>query len=95
LLTLHFHLPLATPVKAQSLDFEDGRSDLFVDFSFAEKSPRGSPRAPEACKLAVLRPGEGGAQAKAGQPGEHSSINLGAPGQFRPQLRQPNSGRCP
>ena len=44
LLTLHFTLPLVTPAKAQSLDFEMFDPTWFVDFSFAEKEPRASCR---------------------------------------------------
>ena len=61
LLTLHFTLPFKTPVKAQSLDVEMYDPTWFVDFSFAEKDPVKLVGAPAACKLAVQRPGEGGA----------------------------------
>ncbi len=95
LLTLHFTLPLAAPVKAQSLDFEMSDPTYFVDFSFAEKEPARLTGAPAACKLAVLRPGQGGAQAKQGQPGESFFNNLGAPGSSGAQFANRITVRCP
>ncbi len=96
LLTLHFTLPLATPVKAQSLDFEIADPTYFVDFSFAEKEPARLTGAPEACKLAVLRPGEGGAQAKPqGQPGEAFFNNLGPSSNYGSQFANKITVRCP
>jgi ABC-type uncharacterized transport system substrate-binding protein len=78
LLTLHFTLPLASPVKTQSLEVEMADPTWFVDFSFAEKDPVSLTGAPAECKLAVMRPGEGGAPAKPqGQPGEALFNNLG------------------
>jgi len=53
LLTLHFTLPLATPVKAQSLDFEMFDPTWFVDFSFAEKEPARLTGAP--AELSITR----------------------------------------
>ena len=55
-LTLHFVLPLKTPVKAQNLDLEIYDPSYFVDFSFAEKNPVALVSAPAACKLVVVRP---------------------------------------
>ena len=37
MLTLHFLLPLKTPVKAQTLDLEVFDPSYFVDFALAEK----------------------------------------------------------
>src|SRR5436305_10871568 len=76
LLTLHFTLPFKTPVKAQNLDVEIYDGTFFVDFSFAEKEPVALVGAPQACKLAIARPGE---TAAAGKPGEAFFNNL-APG---------------
>jgi ABC-type uncharacterized transport system substrate-binding protein len=58
-LTLHFTLPFAKPVKTQVLEVEVYDPTWFVDFSFAEKEPGQLVGAPPACKLAVLRPGDG------------------------------------
>ena len=96
LLTLHFTLPLAAPVKAQSLDFEMTDPTYFVAFSFAEKEPVRLTGAPEACKLAVLRPGEGGAPAKPqGQPGEAFFNNLGASSNYGAQFANKIAVKCP
>ncbi len=95
LLTLHFTLPLAAPVKAQSLDFEMYDPTYFVDFSFAETEPARLTGAPEACKLAVLRPGEGGAQAKPSQPGEAFFNNPGQSSNYGAQFSNKITVRCP
>jgi ABC-type uncharacterized transport system substrate-binding protein len=96
LLTLHFTLPLAAPAKAQSLDFEVADPTYFVDFSFAEKEPVRLTGAPQACKLAALRPGEGGSQGKPqGQPGEAFFNNLGASSNYGSQFANKITVRCP
>jgi ABC-type uncharacterized transport system substrate-binding protein len=55
-LTLHFMLPVKTPVKANDLSIEVFDREFFVDFSFAEKSPAKLVGAPPQCKLSVLNP---------------------------------------
>ena len=96
LLTLHFTLPLAAPAKAKSLDFEVADPTYFVDFSFAEKEPVRLTGAPEACKIAALRPGEGGTQAKPqGQPGEAFFNNLGASSNYGSRFANKITVRCP
>jgi ABC-type uncharacterized transport system substrate-binding protein len=55
-LTLHFMLPLKTPLKTKSLIVEVYDPDFFVDFSFAEKSPAKLVGAPSHCKLSVVNP---------------------------------------
>ena len=95
LLTLHFTLPLAAPVKAQSLDFEMTDPTYFVAFTFAEKDPARLTGAPEACKLSVLRPGETGATAKQGQPGEAFFNNLGASSNYGAQFANKIVVKCP
>jgi len=96
LLTLHFTLPLAAPAKAQSLDFEVADPTYFVDFSFAEKEPVRLTGAPEACKIAAQRPGEGGTQAKPqGQPGEAFCNNLGASSNYGSRFANKITVRCP
>jgi ABC-type uncharacterized transport system substrate-binding protein len=57
-LTLHFTLPLKTPVKAKELSFEVYDREFFVDFSFAEKDPVKLVGAPAHCKLSIARPQE-------------------------------------
>ena len=96
LLTLHFTLPLAAPAKAQSLDFEIADPTYFVDFSFAEKDPVRLSGAPDACKIAALRPGEGGTEAKPqGQPGESFFNNLGASSNYGSRFANKIQVRCP
>jgi ABC-type uncharacterized transport system substrate-binding protein len=57
-LTLHFVLPLKTPLKAKSLDFEVFDPTYFVDFALAEKNPVSLEKAPDGCKLSVAKPQE-------------------------------------
>ena len=57
-LTLHFTLPLKTPVKAKDLTLEVYDREFFVDFSFAEKDPVKLVGAPAHCKLSIGRPQE-------------------------------------
>ena len=59
-LTLHFMLPLKTPMKARDLTVEIYDREFFVDFSFAEKNPAKLTGAPAKCKLLVGRPQEMG-----------------------------------
>jgi ABC-type uncharacterized transport system substrate-binding protein len=56
ILTLHFTLPLKTPVKAQQLDIEVFDQSYFVEFVFEPKNAVSLVGAPPACKLAVLNP---------------------------------------
>ena len=60
-LTLHFTLPLKTPVKAKDLSLEIYDREFFVDFSFREKDPAKLVGAPAPCKLTVGKPQEMGA----------------------------------
>jgi ABC-type uncharacterized transport system substrate-binding protein len=60
-LTLHFTLPLKTPLKAKELTIEIFDREFFVDFSFAQKDPAKLTGAPARCKLVVGRPQEMGA----------------------------------
>jgi ABC-type uncharacterized transport system substrate-binding protein len=94
LLTLHFTLAFTVPAKTQSLDVEVYDGTYFVDFSFAEKDPVRLVGAPEACKLAVARPGEGGAPAP-GKPGEAFFNNLGPSSNFGAQFSNKIQVRCP
>jgi ABC-type uncharacterized transport system substrate-binding protein len=57
-LTLHFTLPLATPVKAKSLTVDIYDPTIFVDFSFDKKAPVQLVGAPAGCKLDVELPRE-------------------------------------
>lgn len=61
-LTLHFELPLKSPVKAKDLSVEVFDREYFVDFSFADKDPIKLTGAPAQCKLVVGKPQEMGAE---------------------------------
>jgi len=58
ILTLHFLLPLKTPLKAKSLNLEMFDPSYFVDFSFAEKDAVALAGAPAGCALNLTRPQE-------------------------------------
>jgi ABC-type uncharacterized transport system substrate-binding protein len=57
-LTLHFTLPLKTPVQAKDLTVEVYDREFFVDFSFAKKDAVKLVGAPAQCKLSVMNPQE-------------------------------------
>jgi ABC-type uncharacterized transport system substrate-binding protein len=57
-LTLHFMLPLKSPVKAKSLSFEVFDPSYFVDFQFAEKDPLALDGAPAGCEVNLGKPQE-------------------------------------
>jgi len=92
-LTLHFTLPFKAPVKAQTLDIEVYDGTYFVDFALAEKEPVSLVGAPQACKLAVARPGESGAAAS--KPGEAFFNNLTPGSNFGAQYSNKISVKCP
>jgi len=58
LLTLHFVLPLKTPLKAKALNFEVFDPSYFVDFALAEKDPVSLDKAPDGCQIGVAKPQE-------------------------------------
>jgi len=93
LLTLHFTLPFKTPVKTPSLDIEVYDGTYFVDFALAEKEPVTLVGAPQACKLAVARPGENGATTS--KPGEAFFNNLTPGSNFGAQYSNKISVKCP
>jgi ABC-type uncharacterized transport system substrate-binding protein len=57
-LTLHFTLPLKTPIKAKDLTVEVYDREFFVDFSFAKKDAVKLVGARAQCKLSVASPQE-------------------------------------
>lgn len=63
-LTLHFFLPLKTPVKSNELSVEVFDPSYFIDFSFAEKNPVSLVGAPSGCTLNFQRPTDGSATAQ-------------------------------
>jgi ABC-type uncharacterized transport system substrate-binding protein len=64
LLTLHFTLPLKTPVKPKELALEVFDPAFFIDFKFADKDPVRLVGAPAACQMGFQRPNDGTAKAQ-------------------------------
>ena len=73
LLTLHFTLPLKTPVKSKELTLEVFDPTFFVDFKFAEQNPVRLVGAPTACQISFQRPNDGAASAQ--RLGEQTFMN--------------------
>ena len=63
-LTLHFTLPLKTPVQAKQLALEVFDPAFFIDFKFADKNPVKLVGAPAACQMTFQRPNDGTANAQ-------------------------------
>jgi ABC-type uncharacterized transport system substrate-binding protein len=59
LLTLHFTLPLKTPVKPKQLSLEVFDPEFFIDFKFADTDPVKLVGAPAACQMTFQRPSDG------------------------------------
>jgi ABC-type uncharacterized transport system substrate-binding protein len=80
-LTLHFMLPLKTPVKPKELAVEVFDPAFFIDFKFADKNPVKLVGAAAACQLKFQRPNDGTTSAqKLGEQnflnGENSSFGM-------------------
>jgi ABC-type uncharacterized transport system substrate-binding protein len=58
ILTLHFTLPLKTPVKAKLLKIDIYDATIFVDFAFAKDKPVSLAGAPAGCKFDTVLPRE-------------------------------------
>jgi ABC-type uncharacterized transport system substrate-binding protein len=81
LLTLHFTLPLKTPVKAKALVLDVFDPEFFIDFKFADTDPVRLVGAPGACRMKFQRPNDGTANAKSlGEQGfaDGGNANYGA-----------------
>jgi ABC-type uncharacterized transport system substrate-binding protein len=63
-LTLHFTLPLKSPVKSRELAVEVFDPAFFIDFQFAEKNPIKLVGAPATCQMKFQRPNDGAAGAQ-------------------------------
>lgn len=63
-LTLHFTLPLKTPVKPRQLVLEVFDRSFFIDFQMADKDPIKLIGAPAGCNAKVERPNDGTASAQ-------------------------------
>jgi ABC-type uncharacterized transport system substrate-binding protein len=73
LLTLHFTLPLKSPVKAKDLALEVFDPSFFVDFKFSDKDPVRLVGAPAACRINFQRPNDGTVSAQ--KLGEQNFLN--------------------
>ncbi len=63
-LTLHFTLPLKTPVKPKQLALEVFDPSFFIDFKLADKDPIKLVGAPAACRMRFQRSNESNAAAQ-------------------------------
>ena len=63
-LTLHFTLPLKTPVKPKQLALEVFDPTYFINFDLDDKDPIRLVGAPAACQLKIQRPTEASASAQ-------------------------------
>ena len=63
-LTLHFTLPLKTPVKPKQLLLDVFDPSFFIDFKFADKDPIKLVGAPAACQMKFQRPNDSSANAQ-------------------------------
>jgi ABC-type uncharacterized transport system substrate-binding protein len=96
-LTLHFTLPLKSPVKAQALSLEIYDPTWFVDFAFADKDPVALVGAPAGCKVSVVNAGDAAASATKGQQqlGESFFNSLGAGSNYGAQFANKVAVQCP
>src|SRR3984893_11817127 len=72
-LTLHFTLPLKTPVKPKQLVMEVYDPSYFIDFQMADKDPIKLVGAPAGCAMKFQRPNDGSAAAQ--KIGEQNFLN--------------------
>ncbi len=63
-LTLHFTLPLKTPLKPRQLALEVFDPEFFIDFQFAKSDPVRLVGAPAGCQMQFQRPSDGAAGAQ-------------------------------
>ena len=63
-LTLHFTLPLKTPVKSKQLELEVFDRSFFIDFQMAKEDPVKLVGAPSGCQMKLERPNDGTASAQ-------------------------------
>ena len=95
-LTLHFTLPLKSPVRAQALNLEIYDPTWFVDFAFADKDPVALVGAPAGCKLSVVNAGDAAASATKGQQlGESFFNSLGTGSNYGAQFANKVAVQCP
>jgi ABC-type uncharacterized transport system substrate-binding protein len=91
MLTLHFTLRFAAPVKAKALDLEVYDPTYFVDFALAEKDPVALAGAPKQCKLTYARPRD----ASAAQPPQQGEAFFNQNSNYGAQFANKISVKCP
>jgi ABC-type uncharacterized transport system substrate-binding protein len=94
-LTLHFTLPLKSPLKAQALNLEIYDPTWFVDFAFADKNPVALVGAPAGCKLSVVNAGDAAAASKGQQLGESFFNSLTSSSNYGAQFANKVAVQCP
>jgi ABC-type uncharacterized transport system substrate-binding protein len=92
-LTLHFTLPLKTPVKAQSLEIAVYDPTIFVDFALAKNDPVALVGAPEACKVDLVA--AGGNIPSDGRANEGFFSSLNAQSNYGAQYANKIAVKCP
>lgn len=93
MLTLHFVLPVKSPVKARALELAIYDPTYFVDFSLAEKEPIVLASAPSECKLNIVRPQDANA-AQGKRLGEAFFSQLDSSNDWGAQFASRISVRC-
>jgi len=87
-LTLHFTLPLKTPVKPRELVLDVFDPEFFIDFKFADKDPVRLVGAPATCQMTFQRPSDGTANAqKLGEQNFTSGENANYGAMFANKIR--------
>lgn len=74
-LTLHFTLPVKSPVKAHAVEMEIYDPTYFVDFGFAKADPLVLKNAPADCQLTLKKPTDEEADARIRSLGEAAFAN--------------------
>jgi ABC-type uncharacterized transport system substrate-binding protein len=94
ILTLHFTMPLKTPVKAKTLKVEIYDPEFFIDFGFEKKDPVRLVSAPAQCKLDVAKQGDLSAAGDAKRLSE-AFFNKGDNSNFGAQFSNTIAVTCP
>ncbi len=92
-LTLHFTLPLKTPLSAKALVLEVFDPTFFIDFKLAEKDPIKLVGAPEGCKMKFQRPNDGTTSAQ--QLNEQTFMNGGGNSNYGAMFANKITVDCP
>jgi len=92
-LTLHFTLPLKSPLKTKQLSLEVFDPTFFVDFQLAKKDPVKLVGAPEGCRMSLDRPND--ATATAQQLNEQTFQSGGANANYGAMFANKITVECP